>query len=382
MTPPETTAPPSEFDLPAGWTASPATLDDVDDLVRLLRSKERAARGSASADGTVVEAELTGRGARPREHIVLRQGGNGASDVGPLGGPRVAPPARAWASVHDRAAGRTVVAVTVDPGLDDALADRLAATLFTWAVEQGTQIARGRGRIATQLDSGSFAEDPRQHRWLTAAGYSLARTWWQMSRPVTPEEGSPGCFAEPKAGVVARRIRLGRDGLPDPRDLRSVHDVLESSFADHFNSYEETFEEFISRQRESPGHRWDHWWLGEVSTASGAEPAGAVVCSVVPGGLDPDGEPQAAGSYIDYIGVLASARGRGVATSMLRAVIADAALRGRNRVGLEVDADSPTGADGLYAALGWRTSYVTQSWHRDIDVPELTLCSASEHDGQ
>jgi hypothetical protein len=37
-------------------------------------------------------------------------------------------------------------------------------------------------------------------------------------------------------------------------------------------------------------------------------------------------------------------------------------------VGLEVDADSPTGADRLYRGLGWTTSYVTESWHRDVPV--------------
>ena len=49
-------------------------------------------------------------------------------------------------------------------------------------------------------------------------------------------------------------------------------------------------------------------------------------------------------------------------------MIADAADRGRDRVGLEVDADSPTGADGLYVSMGWETVYVTQSWHKDVPV--------------
>jgi hypothetical protein len=50
----------------------------------------------------------------------------------------------------------------------------------------------------------------------------------------------------------------------------------------------------------------------------------------------------------------------------LHTVIRDAAERGHNRVGLEVDADSPTGADGLYLSMGWVTAYRTESWHRDI----------------
>jgi hypothetical protein len=38
-------------------------------------------------------------------------------------------------------------------------------------------------------------------------------------------------------------------------------------------------------------------------------------------------------------------------------------------VGLEVDADSPTGANGLYESMGWVTDYVTESWFKEIDVP-------------
>ena len=52
----------------------------------------------------------------------------------------------------------------------------------------------------------------------------------------------------------------------------------------------------------------------------------------------------------------------------LNAAFFDAASRGRDRVGLEVDADSPTGADGLYTSMGWGTKYVTESWHRDVTV--------------
>jgi hypothetical protein len=57
-----------------------------------------------------------------------------------------------------------------------------------------------------------------------------------------------------------------------------------------------------------------------------------------------------------------------VATSLLNAVIADAAQRGRSSVGIEVDKDSPTGAAALYLSMGFVTSYVTESWHRDVPV--------------
>ena len=57
-----------------------------------------------------------------------------------------------------------------------------------------------------------------------------------------------------------------------------------------------------------------------------------------------------------------------MAKALLHSVIEGTAARGGDRVGLEVDADSPTGADGLYTSMGWRTDYVTESWHQDITV--------------
>jgi ribosomal protein S18 acetylase RimI-like enzyme len=187
-----------------------------------------------------------------------------------------------------------------------------------------------------------------------------------MNRPVAPRDAD--LAPEPDQGVVIRPVMRQGGGMPDEDDLRTVHDILESAFADHFNSAEETFDEFIFRLREDPGHRWDHWWIAELVDGKEPEPAGALVGTMLEGGLDDEGNPKPDGSYVSYIGVLQSARGRGVAKALLNMIIADAASRDRNRVGLEVDADSPTRADALYVSMGWETVYITQSWHKDITV--------------
>lgn len=344
MTAPEVSLP--DTPLPTGWTAEEPTERDVDDLVRLLRRHEKEARGWPGADSEQVAADVTGQGAAMRSHWLVRD---------PEGA------VRAWVSCHDRAAGRVLVGVTVDPDLAPDRAEPVAAFCFALAEQISADIARERGLAATQMDSGAFEDDDRQDRWLKAAGFRLVRTWWQMERPVTPQEATD--HPAPREGVAVRRVR--RDdvvGMPDEADLHAVHEILEESFADHFNNYRETFEEFLARLRADPGHRWDQWWLAEVD----GRPAGALVGATVTGRLDASGEPVPDGSYVEYIGVHSSARGRGVAKALLWAVIADAAARGRNRVGLEVDAQSPTGADGLYTSMGWKTVYVTESWHKDV----------------
>jgi len=337
--------------LPPGWVlVTPRAVVDAADLHALLQRHEVAARGRSSTTRDVVDADVSATGLKTHRHLLLRD---------------EAAKARGWATVHDRAAGRALVSVVVDPELEAGTADKIAEALFAWTAHASADLALDRGLDVTQMDSGAFEDDARQKRWLAGAGFTHTATWLQMSRPVTPAEADLEAPPELDPAVVVRRVRRAGHGMPEQEDLVTVHDVLEEAFTDHFNYHYETFDEFCSRLREDPGHRWDHWWIAELvdDSADAPRPAGVLVATVSPGDGDaPDG------SYVAYLGVLRSARGTGVARSLLNTVIVDAAERGRDRVGLEVDADSPTGAVDLYASTGFRTSYITQSWHRDLPV--------------
>ena len=133
---------------------------------------------------------------------------------------------------------------------------------------------------------------------------------------------------------------------------------------DRINTSEELFDPFAASRLGRDMKRLREW-SSDTETGDRDEllPGGALISSVSP----PDA-CGAYGSYVDYIGVHRRARGRGVAKALLHTVIADAARRDRNRVGLEVDADSSTGADGLYLSMGWRTDHRTESWHRYVDA--------------
>ncbi len=328
---------------------------ELSDVPRLgeLRGRQAAPyTGSAAFETAAIENEVAGQASWTRRQAVVRD----AAGV-----------VRAWAHAHDRAAGRAVIGIEVDRTMDQELQQQVAAWCYGWLADVGREFAQLRGLEATQLDAGAFAGDDVLRGWLAAAGFDHVRTWWQMSRPVEAREGEPGVFPAPKDGVTVRRVAQHDNGMPVAEDLNAVYQVLETAFTDHFNSYQEYFTEFVQRLREDPGHRWDHWWLAFTHDPSTPDakpvPAGALVGSET--GPDAEGDR---GTYIDYIGALQVARGRGVATALLYAVIADAAASGRRRVGLEVDADSPTGAESLYTKLGWRTKYTTESWHRDVTV--------------
>ena len=264
-------------------------------------------------------------------------------------------PPLAWIALEDRATGRVGVELALGDDIPDR--DALAAALLDWAVEVGGSFARARGVELTQLDTDANELDTDMARLLSAAGYEMVRTWLHMRRPVTPEEATS--LPRPREGTRVRPVHRHESGLPVSQDVRTVHRMLEESFADHFNSYRESFAEFVQRLIENPEEAgWDQWWIAEILREDRWLPAGGLV-AVPTTATTADGE----GTYLEYLGVHRSARGHGIAKSLLRAALADAASRGRTHVDLEVDDDSPTGADGLYAAMGWETYERTQSWH-------------------
>ncbi len=331
-----------DLDLPDGWTVRVPDGGDVPGLAELATSVVHAFRGVGGVDEETVAALVIGSGSWTRRQLAV------ADTDGVL---------QAWVSVHDRAGGRTMVDLTVRPGLAEG--DQVAAALLPWVADVARGIAAFRQLPSTQLDASPYAADERLKRWLTDAGYAKVRTWLHLTRPVDDADELP----EPREGVVVRRVAKHDNGKPVAVDIQVVHLVLEESFEDHFNSNRESFPEFVQRLREDPGHRWDHWWIAEIDVDGETLPGGALVASVL--GQDTTGHH---GSYVDYIGVHRRARGRGVAKALLHTVIKDAHDRGRNRVDLEVDADSPTGADGLYTAMGWTLDYVTESWHGEVEV--------------
>ncbi|MEV7398669.1 GNAT family N-acetyltransferase [Aeromicrobium sp. NPDC092404] len=341
----DTTSGPQDLPtLPGSWRARIPGYADIEALVELRRLDELQGTGEAHVDPAGIESEVAGEASWTRRQLVAV----GDDDV-----------PRAWITVHDRAAGRALVWGYFDRDVPEV--DTIAKAFYAWAEAAAISMARLRGVTATRLDESPFAEDTRQARWLARAGYGKRRTWLHMERPVGPEDAT----LEPRAGVTVRPVERHENGMPVAEDLRIVHQMLEESFEDHFNSYRESFPEFVQRLREDPRHTWDHWWLAYVEPEDGGAPAaaGTIVCSVL---AAKDGGAE--GTYVEYVGVNRAARGRGVAKSLLGTVIADAAQRGRDRVGLEVDADSPTKADQLYLALGWRTDYATDSWFKDIDL--------------
>lgn len=338
---------------------------DVEPVRALVESVRRRTQPHAKVGPEGIRSRLVGMRSWNRRQVVV-------VPADPSGAPVAGAEPVAWFCLEDRARGRSNLQMVLPYGLPER--DALVDALFDWAEEVAGSFARHRGVDSTVLVAGVDEGDELRQGLLRPHGFELVRTWLHMERPVSPEESTT--TPAPREGVRVRRVRRHDSGLPIAMDVRWVHRILEESFEDHFNSYRESFPEFVSRLHDGADTPWDHWWIAEVEQPDGSWwPGGGLVADVSP--ADPE-RGTGEGTYLEYLGVHRSARGRGIAKALLNAAIRDAAERGRTRVGLEVDADSPTGADGLYRSMGWETVSRSQTWMKTVPRRDSRLAVGAD----
>lgn len=173
---------------------------------------------------------------------------------------------------------------------------------------------------------------------LARAGYRTVRWFTSMERAL------PG---DPAPEVDAERLVS-----PTEADEEAVRVAHNEAFVDHFGS-----SPFTSQ-------RWHDVYASRVARpqfssivmdAQGRVLAYALTQQYVDGSL-----------YVALVGTVPAARGRGLARSVLARTIelarADASY---SEISLEVDSQSPTGADRLYTSLGFRPARSLAAMRKD-----------------
>jgi mycothiol synthase len=177
-------------------------------------------------------------------------------------------------------------------------------------------------------------EDAGARDLLERRGFAHVRTFWHMLRVLDgPVEEAPAL-----EGIEIRRYE-------HPRDVRTLHDVLEESFREHWGSEPYPYED---HEREMALWDRDLAWLA----VAGDRAVGGTLATIVEGS-----------GWIDVIGVLEPWRGKGIGRALLLTQFRVLAARGAPEVALNVDSGNATGAPSLYASAGMRV-------HRAWDVFE------------
>jgi mycothiol synthase len=223
-----------------------------------------------------------------------------------------------WGVVHPEHRGR---------GIGSALFDRIEAR----AAELLAGAASPRFRHSIN------ARDATAAAMASAHGLRPVQRNWHMQIDldghVVPTKDPPG-------------ITIGAVEPPD--DLRAVHAILESAFAEDPADHPEPFDRWLEEHVTNPTYDPSLWLLAR----DGDVPVGALAASVGDGG------------WVDWLAVLPSHRGRGIGLALLHRAFLTFAERGMRRVMLNVDAQNVTGATAVYERAGMRVVNAWDLWER------------------
>lgn len=191
-----------------------------------------------------------------------------------------------------------------------------------------------------QAVSASFAADRAYADVLSGMGFRVIRRFWRMLLDLTSVTAT-----EPLSPAGVSRRMVSSDN-----DRRVLHALFADSFADHFGTHERGFDEWIATIEALPGTDPDRWW---IATLDGRD-VGLCI-------LD-DSKAEFGEGYVRTLGVVESARGRGIGRWLLKCAAADAVARGSTGLALAVDGENTTGATALYESVGFTTRHVIDLW--------------------
>ena len=174
---------------------------------------------------------------------------------------------------------------------------------------------------------------------LEERGYRLIRSSYRMGIDLVGQTFSPDW---PPSAV----LRTAVEGVDEPL----LYALNERSFADHWGHTPTPYDEWLHWVRSMGVFDPSMWFIAEVE----GTPAGIAICRPFDHG-DPDC------GWVSVLGVLREHRRTGLGTALLTHAFAEFQRRGRDRVELGVDAESTTGAVGLYERAGMRVL-----WRWDI----------------
>ncbi len=305
--------------LPKSFTSRPATMDDVKAVVDLLNacSIEQIGRPRTEAHKIRSDWQAPIFNLETDTLVVLAADG------------KLVGHAALWDSEPHV---RIYVAGDVHP---EYKGQGVGTALCQWAVKRGRRaIPKAPEGTRVVLVQATLSTDEAAQELLRKQGYQLVRHSFHMliemddlpPEPVVPE------------GITIR---------PFVRDLDMRALVLadRDAFQDHWgyveHPFEENYQEWVHWIDNNPDHDPSLWFLA----ADGEGIAGMSLCC--PKTVEDPGM-----GWVDSLGVRRPWRRRGLALALLHHSFAEFYRRGKRKVGLEVDAQSLTGATRLYEKAG------------------------------
>jgi len=321
-------------ELPEGFTARGATVDDLESALALFNRWSRSLIGRDElTDLHALREDLKSPGFNIEEDTRLVFAPNG----------EMAGYIEAWTitkpPVHPWIWGR------VDPDYEDK---GIGTWLLKWAEQHVLRVLPNipaELRFAPRV--GTYREAQKAKKLFEDGGYRHIRSFYNMLIEMdarVPEAEFPD-------GITLRTYNPETDGA-------AVYQAQRDSFRDHFGYIEESFEEGLERFR--------HFWENESSDPTllfiamdGDEIAGINLCR-------PQAFDDAEMGWVGTLGVRRAWRKRGLGLALLRHSFNEFYRRGKRKVGLGVDAQSLTGALHLYETAGMHIQQASDLYEKEM----------------
>jgi mycothiol synthase len=316
--------------LPDGLSIRPLTAGDVADAAALLEAAEQSDdTGEHWSPDDLTEWWVNELFDLNRDSLAVR------TADGELVG---------WATTLALPTFRDAFRVTLEARVHPAWRDRgIGRALLTWQLARGREVhAERHPESPAVLSVEACTSMPSLERLLIRGGLTQERWYFGMERPLTELPAVPAA-----EGVELVPFSWHRDD-----EVRRAHNA---AFTEHHGSAERdetTWQTLFTGQRAfRPG-------LSVLALVDGAV-AAYVLAYVFEADTAANGYEQV---DLGQIGVLPSARGRGLAKATIASVLRTAAEQGCRSAGLQVDSENVTGALGLYEGLGFTKRRTQVSW--------------------
>ncbi|MBI3158956.1 MAG: GNAT family N-acetyltransferase [Chloroflexi bacterium] len=329
----------TQLNLPPGYTARPATLEDVPAITRLLNRTSQVMISVEDYNETELRKELQAPGLdlAADSLAIFAPGGELAAyqDMFALVKPQVYP----------------MVFGRVDP---DHMNRGLGGALLAWADGRAAQhLAAAPEHLRFAIRAFAYGGWQPAADLLAGHGFTLFRHAFKMRRDFDGEVDAP---------EWPQGIRI--ETYNHPGEAEAVYRAIVDAFQDHYGYIHEPFE--------SGFPRFQHFALGDEAfdpalwflARDGDQIAGMSLCRKW------DDEDRTAG-YVATLGVRRPWRKRGLGRALLLHSFRAFDARGLKAATLHVDAGSLTGAVRLYEKAGMHV-------HRRIDRYEKVLRAGEE----
>ncbi len=321
------------LDLPSGFAARPASLDDIEECTDLFNAADReflpeGAPGWHSVEETRAEWTEPGFDLSTDTCVVIDRAGSIVAHQEVFTTP---PHVRAiiWGKVHPDARGRGI-----------------GSALLEWAERRAHQmVSRAPDHAAFNVQAWIMAENAPAVSLLEDHGFTHSRYFHEMeihqTEPPEPQEWAEGFELRPF----------------DRSQYRQVRAAVRESFLDHWGfAAADPEEDFVRAAHHLDNHPhfdpdlffvlWD-----------GDEIAGVAECFP-----HADNDPNK--GLVGVLGVRKQWRGRGLGLALLLHSFRAFWERGIKNVSLGVDADSLTGATRLYEKAGMHVTLVSATYDK------------------